>query len=192
MFAALQLLNQEGLEGLNLRRLAAELGVRAPSLYGHFTDKNALLAAMMETIFERCIDSVPDQPDGRTWMLQFGKALWRTQHEVRDFVRLITTADADESQMRRTTMRIRARLQKLEMDETAAVSLQSALQALVTGWAAFAQAPYSAVLQQGINLDELVGKSMVALVDGWLGCQIQSDGTAPSPLPAAKAPLPHP
>ena len=46
--AAMALLNDEGLDGVSLRKLAGRLGVRAPSLYWHFPDKDALLAAVLE------------------------------------------------------------------------------------------------------------------------------------------------
>jgi AcrR family transcriptional regulator len=41
---ALALIDQDGLEGLSMRRLAAELGVRAASLYGHLATKDELLS----------------------------------------------------------------------------------------------------------------------------------------------------
>ena len=48
--AALQLLDEVGLDGLSLRRLAAELGVQAPALYWYFPSKQHLLDAMAEAM----------------------------------------------------------------------------------------------------------------------------------------------
>jgi TetR/AcrR family tetracycline transcriptional repressor len=48
--AALELLDEGGLDGLTLRRLAARLGVRAPTLYWHVKDKTALILALAEAI----------------------------------------------------------------------------------------------------------------------------------------------
>ncbi|MEU8700328.1 TetR/AcrR family transcriptional regulator [Streptomyces sp. NPDC048680] len=49
--AARTLLEQEGPEALTMRRLAARVGITAPSLYKHFPDKssvvNALIGAML-------------------------------------------------------------------------------------------------------------------------------------------------
>ncbi|HWV24157.1 MAG TPA: TetR/AcrR family transcriptional regulator C-terminal domain-containing protein [Thermomicrobiales bacterium] len=56
---ALQLLNDGGLEGLTLRRLAAELGVKAPALYWHFENKQALLDEMGTTILRRLVQQSP-------------------------------------------------------------------------------------------------------------------------------------
>ncbi|GAA4586631.1 TetR/AcrR family transcriptional regulator [Planotetraspora phitsanulokensis] len=48
--AAVALLDAEGLEALSTRRLAAELGVRGPTLYHYFADKNSLLEAVRDRI----------------------------------------------------------------------------------------------------------------------------------------------
>ncbi|MCS0636757.1 TetR/AcrR family transcriptional regulator C-terminal domain-containing protein [Streptomyces sp. LP05-1] len=50
---ALRLLGDCGLEGLTLRAIARELGVKAPALYWHFKDKQALLDEMATEMFRR-------------------------------------------------------------------------------------------------------------------------------------------
>jgi TetR/AcrR family transcriptional regulator, tetracycline repressor protein len=47
---ALTLLDEVGLDGLSLRRLAKELGVQAPALYWHFKNKQELLDQMIEEL----------------------------------------------------------------------------------------------------------------------------------------------
>src|SRR5438034_11134936 len=47
---ALRLLDEVGLDGLSLRRLAAELDVQAPALYWHFRSKQDLLDEMAQTM----------------------------------------------------------------------------------------------------------------------------------------------
>ncbi len=44
---ARRLLEKSGPEALTMRRIAAELGIQAPSLYKHFPDKRALEAAVI-------------------------------------------------------------------------------------------------------------------------------------------------
>ncbi|WP_326652125.1 MULTISPECIES: TetR/AcrR family transcriptional regulator C-terminal domain-containing protein [unclassified Streptomyces] len=51
--AALRLLNEVGLEGLTLRAIAKELDVKAPALYWHFKDKQALLDEMATEMLRR-------------------------------------------------------------------------------------------------------------------------------------------
>ncbi|AHI00147.1 TetR/AcrR family transcriptional regulator [Kutzneria viridogrisea] len=50
---ALELVDREGLEGLSMRKLAAELGVRAASLYSHVATKEDLLNEIANEIMER-------------------------------------------------------------------------------------------------------------------------------------------
>ena len=51
--AALELLEEEGADGLSMRRIAERLGIRAPSIYKHLPDKQALEAAIISVGFER-------------------------------------------------------------------------------------------------------------------------------------------
>lgn len=55
---ALKLLNETGLEGLSLRRIATELDVKAPALYWHFDSKQALLDEMATEIFRGMLRTV--------------------------------------------------------------------------------------------------------------------------------------
>lgn len=50
---ATALLDAEGLEAVSTRRLAAELGVRGPSLYNHFSTKDEILDAVANAIVSR-------------------------------------------------------------------------------------------------------------------------------------------
>lgn len=50
--AARLLLEQEGSEGLSMRRLAERIGIRAPSIYKHLPDKAALEDALISLALE--------------------------------------------------------------------------------------------------------------------------------------------
>jgi len=50
--AARALLEEEGYDALSMRRLAERLGIRAPSLYKHLPDKQALETALIAVGFE--------------------------------------------------------------------------------------------------------------------------------------------
>jgi AcrR family transcriptional regulator len=50
--AARELLEAEGPEGLSMRRVADRVGIRAPSIYKHLPDKQALEAALISAGFE--------------------------------------------------------------------------------------------------------------------------------------------
>jgi AcrR family transcriptional regulator len=48
-----ELLDEEGLDGLTMRKLAERLGIRAPSIYKHLADKEALEHALISDGFEQ-------------------------------------------------------------------------------------------------------------------------------------------
>jgi AcrR family transcriptional regulator len=50
--AARELLEAEGPDALSMRRVAARLGIRAPSIYKHLVDKQALENALVSAAFE--------------------------------------------------------------------------------------------------------------------------------------------
>ena len=50
--AARELLEAEGPDGLSMRRVAERVGIRAPSIYKHLPDKEALEAALVSAGFE--------------------------------------------------------------------------------------------------------------------------------------------
>lgn len=80
--AALDLLNRVGLEGLTVSAIGRELGVKAPALYWHFKDKQALLDEMATQMYRRMVaGSALDPAD--TWQERLRKA----NHGLRDALR---------------------------------------------------------------------------------------------------------
>jgi AcrR family transcriptional regulator len=74
--AALALVDEDGLESLSMRRLAARLGVEAMSLYNHVDGKAALLDALVERLI---VDTELDFPDDEPWT----EAMMRTATAIR-------------------------------------------------------------------------------------------------------------
>ncbi|NJP50560.1 TetR family transcriptional regulator [Streptomyces sp. SBST2-5] len=70
---ALKLLNEVGLNGLTLRAIAKELDVKAPALYWHFKDKQALLDEMATEMYRRMMAGASLAP-GDTWQERLLKA----------------------------------------------------------------------------------------------------------------------
>ncbi|GAA3757613.1 TetR/AcrR family transcriptional regulator C-terminal domain-containing protein [Streptomyces tremellae] len=60
---AMRLLEEEGLAGLTMRRLASALDVRPSALYWHFADKRTLLDAMAEEV----VSGVPEPDASLPW-----------------------------------------------------------------------------------------------------------------------------
>lgn len=64
--ASIEIIDQEGLDAFSLPRLATHLGVRAPSLYHHFADKNEILVAIARNIAGKSVIR-PRRAPGPDW-----------------------------------------------------------------------------------------------------------------------------
>ncbi|MBO0682834.1 MAG: TetR/AcrR family transcriptional regulator C-terminal domain-containing protein [Candidatus Dormibacteraeota bacterium] len=65
--AALQVLDEVGLEGLSIRAIAERIGVRGPALYWHFRNKQALLDEMAEAMLADRADQLKGPAEGEPW-----------------------------------------------------------------------------------------------------------------------------
>jgi TetR/AcrR family tetracycline transcriptional repressor len=66
--AAVELLDEQGLDGVTLRALGDRLGVAAPTLYWHVRNKQHLLDLVAEAIVRGGVDRVPIEPaPGEPW-----------------------------------------------------------------------------------------------------------------------------
>jgi TetR/AcrR family transcriptional regulator, tetracycline repressor protein len=65
--AALALLDETGLEGLTLRRLAERLGIRAPTLYWHVRDKRELLDLIAGAVLDQALAGWREPQPGQAW-----------------------------------------------------------------------------------------------------------------------------
>ena len=93
--AALDLLDDVGLDALSLRTLATRLGVRAPTLYWHIGSKAELLDALADAIMDEALQATPvcDPVDGwAEWLLTALVQLRRAMLRHRDGARVISGA----------------------------------------------------------------------------------------------------
>jgi TetR/AcrR family transcriptional regulator, tetracycline repressor protein len=70
---ALDLLNEVGLEHLTLSAIGGRLGVKAPALYWHFKNKQALLDEMATEMYRRMVAGTPLDP-ADTWQERLRKS----------------------------------------------------------------------------------------------------------------------
>ncbi|MDL4821484.1 TetR/AcrR family transcriptional regulator C-terminal domain-containing protein [Actinomadura opuntiae] len=63
--AALELLDADGFDAFSMRRLAAALDIKSPSLYWHVSGKDELFDLLVDTVIGKC--PLPDGDDGRPW-----------------------------------------------------------------------------------------------------------------------------
>jgi TetR/AcrR family tetracycline transcriptional repressor len=66
VIAALEIIDAEGLGQFSLPKLARRLGVSAPALYHHFTDKNEILSSVVKHIVAKSVSGRRDTP-GEDW-----------------------------------------------------------------------------------------------------------------------------
>lgn len=92
--AAIEVLDERGLEGLSLRTIAARLGVRQPALYRHVDSKEDLLADVSAEVLDRWhTDRLPgEQEPWQDFLGRNARSLRRAMLSVRDGARLIATA----------------------------------------------------------------------------------------------------
>lgn len=72
--AAMEVINTEGLEELSMRRLAAELHVKAASLYNHVKNKSELLDLIQESLFKQLL--LPkEQSNWQKYLYEFANSM---------------------------------------------------------------------------------------------------------------------
>ena len=88
--AGLRLLDEHGLEGLSLRKLATEFDVQASAIYWHFTNKQELLDEMATEMFRQLMsDAGWRQPDDwRSGLTELGWQLRKMLLSRRDGARM--------------------------------------------------------------------------------------------------------
>lgn len=96
--AALDLLDEDGLDALSLRKLATRLGVKSPALYWHFTNKHELLDEMARLLVTSSGPGPPAAGEGwDVWMLRFARDRRQTLHSRRDGARLVVGSRGTET-----------------------------------------------------------------------------------------------
>ncbi|MFJ7276483.1 TetR/AcrR family transcriptional regulator C-terminal domain-containing protein [Kitasatospora sp. NPDC098663] len=78
--AALRVLERDGLDGLSMRKVAAEVGVKAASLYWHVRNKQELLDLLTDAVMA----SAEPPPREGGWREQFHAYCWRYRRLLLD------------------------------------------------------------------------------------------------------------
>ncbi|MBP2321503.1 TetR/AcrR family tetracycline transcriptional repressor [Kibdelosporangium banguiense] len=88
--AGLRLLDEVGLDGLTVRRLAAEFDVKSPALYWHFRTKQELLDGMADAIVTAPGMGPPRQGESwQDWLLRRARAYRDSLLAHRDGARIV-------------------------------------------------------------------------------------------------------
>ncbi|WP_431954220.1 TetR/AcrR family transcriptional regulator C-terminal domain-containing protein [Nocardia lijiangensis] len=109
--AALGLLDEVGLDGLTMRKVAAALNVQAPALYWHVANKRELLDTMARAVFVSAVDGLEAprrDEDWRDWLIALAGRLRRAMLSYRDGAKVLAgTYVSDESIYRTVELTLR-------------------------------------------------------------------------------------
>ena len=86
--AALQLLDDVGLDALTMRRLASALDVQVGTLYGYFVTKRALLSSMAESMLTGCGEPLPPDLEWADQVVELSRRMRRALLRFRDGARV--------------------------------------------------------------------------------------------------------
>ncbi|MBK1839135.1 TetR/AcrR family transcriptional regulator C-terminal domain-containing protein [Azospirillum sp. YIM B02556] len=131
--AAMALLDDGGVDGLTMRRLAAALRIQAPSLYWHFAGKQALLDAMADALLAEMVLPEEEMPwDG--WLRAVATEFRRALKSRRDGARVFAGTFPALDNVLRISDRIIAKLRAAGADERLAVRTLFTVQYFVLGF----------------------------------------------------------
>jgi TetR/AcrR family tetracycline transcriptional repressor len=133
--AALDLLNEVGIDALSTRKLAERLGVQSPTLYWHFKSKGALLDAMSAAVMQhsRAPSTPAPQDDWHDWVLADGRSFRHALLAWRDGARLHAGTRPGEAQRESIEARLRL-LCAAGFTPGAATLLLMSIGRFVVGW----------------------------------------------------------
>lgn len=169
--AALTLLNETGLEGLSMRRIAQALDVQAPAIYWHFPGKQALLEGMADALLAGVADRIDSAASSQHVLGTAMAELRRALLARRDGARLLAGTFAALPQ---TLQLADALVQTLQREGRAAAPALSRIFPLiyfVLGFVIEEQA--FAEQRQGERLQNMLGEAQ-ALGHGELGAALQA------------------
>lgn len=142
---ALSQLDRVGLEGLTLRLLATELGVKAATLYWHFSSKEALIDALATRVLAEGADGLlpADSPtDWRTWARTYGEGLRKLLVAHRDGARMVSGTRLTDTTYLQTLEHITGQLVRAGFTLRQAVVLLGTVYSYTAGFVIEEQAIY--------------------------------------------------
>lgn len=97
----LLLLREGGIEKLSMRKLAARLNIRAPTLYWYFPDRSSILRAVIRTLQRESFARNPESDIWQEWLRGLALSFWQNNCETPYVNLLLQSAELnDESVVR--------------------------------------------------------------------------------------------
>ncbi len=146
--AALDLLDEVGIDGLTVRALASRLGVRAPTLYWHVKNKQELLDEMATQVWRQIaseLDALDENLSWRERMRAFAEITRRTFLDYRDGAKVFSGTYLTDSALLARQETALARMIAEGFSLAAAIRAYSLLYAFTVGFCIEEQAVRQAV-----------------------------------------------
>jgi len=137
--AALSLVDEMGLDHLNMRSLAKRLNVQASALYWHVANKEELLGLMAGDFYRMAYQGVAPSSSWREWLIAFGRAFRTALQSHNDSARLCALARPFDEQIQQAAERLARPLMDLGLSMHDALAYQASVLSLTLGWTVYEQ-----------------------------------------------------
>jgi AcrR family transcriptional regulator len=168
---AREMIEGEGVEQLSLHKLAAALGVKAPSLYRYFASKTDLLRDVNRLTTQRMMEMMEQASgsgDARARMMAMAKACRDFGHANPRTYRLAFTNTSPE--LRQNDSALEERVIAIQQVIAEISGPEHSLAALRGAWAlihGFIMIELSGQFQRGGDVEAAFFQSMAAYLEGW-------------------------
>lgn len=160
--AALELLNDEGMDALTVRKLAARLGVGAPALYWHLRNKQELLDEMATVVMRRVTDALSSIAPSGSWredLAAYARVLRAEYLRHRDGARIFSGTRLSDPDIVKSKEAWYARFTAAELTLAEADDVIDVVTAFVVGF----------VIEEQERTQSEPGRYSPAERDAWLG-----------------------
>jgi TetR/AcrR family tetracycline transcriptional repressor len=166
--ASFRIIRKSGVEKLSLRALAAELGIQAPSLYWHISNKTELMNLLALTFYAQAFERVPGDLDWREWLEYYGRTFHKLLLAQRDSALLCAAYSPAPAAAADGFATVSAPLVARGLSRRKALMYLGSVISLATGWALNQQQKGMRESLSGeISLDRSFRVGLHALVSGF-------------------------
>lgn len=165
---ALDIMRTDGIDALSMRKLAARLNIRAPTLYWYFPDRSSILRAVIKVVLLETIESMEPADSWQQWFVSFGDHLWKTNSETPFVTMLLQSAELNNDEIFDLAINLLDKyLGDFGLPRTTYMRIHSDVQALVLGWAVFLQAGVTNRIGTILDVEQAVSEGIRGIVDIW-------------------------
>ena len=165
--AAWLLVEEDGVDALTSRTLAAKLGVKSPALYWHVPSMTALHSLMVERMLSESIRNPADGETWQDWLLDVGRTQRRNFLSHRDSGRIIAVAPPTDVIRNQVMPMLVAPLVSAGASTEDAVAAAGTFASFILGWVIYEQsAEASSYIASMVDTSTAFEYGLAALVGG--------------------------